>query len=84
MTQENEILTASWTVNNSLKLWDLTSGELIQSIFATNRSTRLEGEFPYAAQFYKTTDSRDLVAVGGSGSGRVEVVSIRDNMVGIS
>lgn len=80
--RETEILTASWTVEDSLKLWDLTSGNLIKQITVGNRSRTVEGEFYYAAKFLtKEFADRDLIVAGGNGCGAVEVIDIQNDMV---
>ncbi|KAF7998170.1 hypothetical protein HCN44_009568 [Aphidius gifuensis] len=79
--RESKILTASWHVRKSLQLWDLTSGQIIDTIEPENRPTTLEGEFFYAAQYFDGDPYGEHIIAGGSGTGAVEVINITTKRV---
>ncbi|EZA57768.1 hypothetical protein DMN91_002830 [Ooceraea biroi] len=79
--RETHILTGSWVVRDSLQLWDLTSAKLIDTINPQNRSSTLNGEFLYVAHYFNGDPSSDLVVIGGSGTGMVEVISLKQKKV---
>ena len=68
-------------VRGSLQLWDMTSGKLIETIMPENRPTTLNGEFLYVVQYFDGDPYGDLVVVGGSGTGAVEVISLKEKRV---
>ncbi|KAF6029641.1 hypothetical protein EB796_012050 [Bugula neritina] len=62
------ILTGSWVGENSLQLWDYTSGNLIKNIpFPSGH----DGEYLYAAQFCEN----DTVVAGGSGTKSIKAIN---------
>ncbi|XP_011687327.1 PREDICTED: WD repeat-containing protein 38-like isoform X2 [Wasmannia auropunctata] len=78
---ETHILTGSWIVRDSLQVWDLMSAKLIETINPYNRPSTLTGEFLYTVQYFNGDPHGDLVLVGGSGTGAVEVISLREKKV---
>jgi len=68
-------------VRDSLQLWDLMSAKLIDTINPRNRVSTLSGEFLYMVHYYDGDPYNDLVVVGGSGTGMVEMISIKQKMV---
>ncbi|XP_036141673.1 pre-mRNA-splicing factor PRP46 [Monomorium pharaonis] len=78
---ETCILTGSWIVRDSLQVWDLTSAKLIDTINPYNRLSTLNGEFLYAVQYFNGNSHGDLVLAGGSGTGVVEVISLKEKKV---
>ncbi|GJQ84015.1 hypothetical protein Trydic_g10481 [Trypoxylus dichotomus] len=75
--RDKRILTGSWTVNNSLQLWDMSSGKLIENINPINRIQTLDGEFLYCCQFYKD-GKHDYILAGGSGTSHFEIISLKE------
>ncbi|XP_011878123.1 PREDICTED: uncharacterized protein LOC105567672 [Vollenhovia emeryi] len=80
-THETHILTGSWIVRDSLQVWDLTSAKLIETINPYNRPSTLNGEFLYVVQYLNEDPYGDLILAGGSGTGLVEVISLREKKV---
>lgn len=70
-------MTGSWTVNNSLQLWDMGSGKLIENINPINRIQTLDGEFLYCCQFFKD-EKYDYVLAGGSGTSHLEIINHKE------
>ncbi|KAL2718894.1 WD repeat-containing protein 5 [Vespula squamosa] len=79
--RETHILTGSWVVRESLQIWDLMSGKLIETIKPRNRPTTLEGEFLYTVQYFDGDPYGDHILTGGSGIGAVEVINIKEQKV---
>ncbi|XP_015175200.1 PREDICTED: WD repeat-containing protein 38-like [Polistes dominula] len=79
--RESHILTGSWVVRESLQVWDLMSAKLIETIKPRNRPTTLEGEFLYTVQYFDGDPYGDHILAGGSGTGAVEVISIKEQKV---
>ncbi|XP_043277739.1 uncharacterized protein [Venturia canescens] len=79
--KETYVLTGSWVVRGSLQTWDLTSGKLIETIVPGNRPTTLDGEFLYAVQYFDGDPYGDHVIAGGSGTGEVEIISLKEKKV---
>ncbi|XP_046383352.1 uncharacterized protein LOC124153961 isoform X2 [Ischnura elegans] len=73
--QGDMLLTGSWAVRDSIKVWDTRVLKVLNHVSPTNRKAKLDGEFLYAAQFFKGDPSFDLILAGGSGTGAVEVIS---------
>lgn len=63
-------------VSSSLQTWDFMSGNLIADINPRNRPRSMLGEYLYACQYFDGDSSDDLVVVGGSGTGFMEVKCI--------
>ncbi|GAB1862882.1 WD repeat-containing protein 5-like protein [Camponotus japonicus] len=78
---ETRILTGSWIVRDSLQIWDLMSAKLIETINPQNRLSTLNGEFLYAVQYLDGDPYGDLILTGGSGTGALEVISLREKKV---
>jgi len=57
------------------------SAKLIDTINPQNRVSTLSGEFLYVAHYYDGDPYNDLVIVAGSGTGMVEVISLKQKMV---
>ncbi|XP_024943479.1 suppressor of mec-8 and unc-52 protein homolog 1 isoform X2 [Cephus cinctus] len=76
--RETHILTGSWVVRGSLQIWDMMSGKLIETINPQNRPTTLDGEFLYAVQYFDGDPYGETVLAGGSGTGAVEVISLKE------
>ncbi|KMR04642.1 wd repeat-containing protein [Lasius niger] len=79
--RETRILTGSWVVRDSLQIWDLMSAKLIETINPQNRSSTLNGEFLYAVQYLDGDPYGDLILTGGSGTGALEVISLKEKKV---
>ncbi|KAI4486554.1 hypothetical protein M0804_005924 [Polistes exclamans] len=79
--RESHILTGSWVVRESLQIWDLMSAKLIKTIKPRNRPTTLEGEFLYTVQYFDGDPYGDHILAGGSGTGAVEIISIKEQKV---
>ncbi|XP_012270863.1 uncharacterized protein LOC105694596 [Orussus abietinus] len=79
--RESHILTGSWVVRGSLQIWDMTSGKLIETINPENRPTTLDGEFLYTVQYFDGDPYGETVLAGGSGTGAVEVISLKEKRV---
>ncbi|XP_069703951.1 WD repeat-containing protein 5 homolog [Periplaneta americana] len=79
--KENVVLTGSWIVAGSLQLWDIGSAKLIETVKPSNRPTTLDGEFLYAVQYFDGDPYGEMVCAGGSGTGAVEVISLKENRV---
>nr|KAF7413182.1 hypothetical protein H0235_013033 [Vespula pensylvanica] len=75
------ILTGSWVVRESLQIWDLMSAKLIETIKPRNRPTTLEGEFLYTVQYFDGDPYNEHILAGGSGTGAVEVINIKEQKV---
>lgn len=73
-TRGNEVLTASWTRQNSLQIWDFRTMGLLTTLNVPNASTD-KGEFMYSAQM---CDNRTVVAVG-SGTCACHVINVDTN-----
>ena len=73
-TRGNEILTASWSRQNSLQIWDFRTTGLLTTLNVPNAANE-KGEFMYAAQF---CDNRTVVAAG-SGTCSCHVINIDSN-----
>lgn len=73
-TRGNEILTASWTRQNSLQIWDFRTASLLTTLNVPN-AAQDKGEFMYAAQF---CDNRTVLAAG-SGTLSCHVLNIDSN-----
>lgn len=71
--KDGKVLTASWVADNSLQIWDCSSGRLEQTIPLHNRS--MAGEFPYCAQFC----DNNMVLAGGSGTCSVQAINKNTN-----
>lgn len=78
---ETHILTGSWVVRDSLQVWDLMSAKNIETINPRNRPSTLNGEFLYVVQYFDGDPYGDLILVGGSGIGAVEMISLREKKV---
>ncbi|XP_070164119.1 uncharacterized protein [Polyergus mexicanus] len=78
---ETRILTGSWVVRDSLQIWDLMSAKLIETINPQNRLSTLNGEFLYAVQYFDGDPHGNLILTGGSGTGALEVISLREKKV---
>lgn len=79
--RENNIITGSWVVRDSLQLWDLMSGKLIETFKLENRPTTLDGEFLYNVQYFDGDPYGDHVVAGGSGLHVLEVINLRKRQV---
>ncbi|XP_057336002.1 uncharacterized protein LOC130674627 [Microplitis mediator] len=79
--RDTQIVTGSWVVRGSLQLWDMTAGKLIDTIVPENRPTSLDGEFLYAVQYFDGDPYGEHVLAGGSGTGALEVINIKDKKV---
>lgn len=75
------MLTGAWTSKDSIQLWDLGSGDLIDTIVPTNRPESEDGEFLYCIQYFHGDNSGDTIVAGGSGTKVVEVISISDKKI---
>ena len=83
--QGNEVLTGSWVASNALQLWDLGSGELIQTLpcVSSNQYPGLggedgmAGEFLYCARFAPN----NVVLAGGSGTNSVYAIDCHNLQV---
>ncbi|KAL6432258.1 hypothetical protein ACFW04_006723 [Cataglyphis niger] len=78
---ETRILTGSWVVRDSLQIWDLMSAKLIETINPQNRLSTLNGEFLYAVHYFDGDPYGDLILTGGSGTGALEMISLREKKV---
>lgn len=74
-------MTGSWVVRESLQIWDLMSAKLIETIKPRNRPTTLEGEFLYTVQYFDGDPYGEHILAGGSGTGAVEVINIKEQKV---
>lgn len=79
--QGNVLLTGSWTVNNSIQIWDLNSGKAIETVTPHNRAQTIDGEFLYCTQFFHGDNTGNTILTGGSGTGFVEVINIADKKI---
>ncbi|XP_066600648.1 uncharacterized protein [Prorops nasuta] len=79
--RESQLITGSWVVRGSLQVWDVMSAKLIETIHPKNRPTTLEGEFLYAVQYFDGDPYGEHVVVGGSGTGALEVISLKEKKV---
>ncbi|CAG5099982.1 Similar to wdr5: WD repeat-containing protein 5 homolog (Dictyostelium discoideum) [Cotesia congregata] len=79
--RDTKIITGSWVVRGSLQLWDMTTAKLIETIVPENRPTSLDGEFIYAVQYFDGDPYGEHVLAGGSGTGALEVINIKDKKV---
>lgn len=79
--QDTKIVTGSWVVRGSLQLWDMTTAKLIETIVPENRPTSLDGEFIYSVQYFDGDPYGEHVLAGGSGTGALEVINIKDKKV---
>ncbi|XP_058793004.1 WD repeat-containing protein 38-like [Phymastichus coffea] len=79
--RDTNILTGSWVVKNSLQIWDISSGKLIETVNPINRETTLDGEYLYVAQYFDGDPYGEHVVVGGSGIGFVEVINLKEKNV---
>lgn len=68
-------------MRDSLQIWDLMSAKLIETINPQNRLSTLNGEFLYAVQYLDGDPYGDLILTGGSGTGALEVISLREKKV---
>lgn len=59
----------------------MTNGKLIETIVPENRPTTLDGEFLYAVQYFDGDPYGDHVLIGGSGTGAMEVINLKDKKV---
>ncbi|KAI4462223.1 carbohydrate binding domain containing protein [Holotrichia oblita] len=75
--KEKRVLTGSWTVNNSLQIWDMASGKLVENINPINRVHTLDGEFLYCCQYFKD-EKREYVLVASSGTSSFEIINIKE------
>lgn len=57
------------------------SAKLIETINPYNRASTLNGEFLYTVRYFDGDSYSDLVLAGGSGTGVVEVISLREKKV---
>jgi len=69
-----QILTGSWVAQNSLQLWDYSSGKLIKNIPYPDDGN---GEYLYVAQFCEN----DTVVAGGSGTNNIKAINIHSGEV---
>lgn len=74
-------MTGSWTLKNSLQLFDFRSGEFIDYIEPSNKHETINGEFYYCTKFFKGSVNGDIILTGGSGSCTVEVINIKSMKV---
>ncbi|XP_008211587.1 uncharacterized WD repeat-containing protein all2124-like [Nasonia vitripennis] len=79
--QDTNILTGSWTVKDSLQIWDFSSAKLIETVNPTNREASLSGEFLYSARYFDGDPYGDHVLVAGSGTGNVEVINLKEKSI---
>lgn len=70
----NDILTASWTRENSLQLWDFRTMGLLKTLNVPNAANE-KGEFMYSAQI---CDNHTVLAVG-SGTSSCHVINYETN-----
>lgn len=68
-------------MRNSLQVWDLMSAKLIETINLENRLPTLSGEFLYVVQYFDGDPYSELVLTGGSGTGVVEMISLKEKKV---
>ncbi|KAL5256989.1 hypothetical protein ACHWQZ_G012046 [Mnemiopsis leidyi] len=69
------LLSASFSTENALQMWDLGSGNLIQTI--CYRENENEAEYLYSCRF---VDSNRIVA-GGSGSRDAKIINIKTGVI---
>ncbi|KAJ8673544.1 hypothetical protein QAD02_004806 [Eretmocerus hayati] len=79
--QDMTILTGSWIVKDSLQLWDLPSGKLIETIDPVNRPANMAGEYLYSVRYFDGDPFKEHVVVGGSGTGNVEIINLKEKQV---
>ncbi|XP_034936497.1 WD repeat-containing protein wdr-5.3-like isoform X2 [Chelonus insularis] len=79
--KDSHIITGSWVVRGSLQLWDITTCKLIETIMPVNRPTSLDGEFLYALQYFNGDPEGGHVVAGGSGTGALEIINIKEKKV---
>ncbi|XP_014214862.1 WD repeat-containing protein 38-like [Copidosoma floridanum] len=79
--KDTKILSGSWVDKDSLQLWDMTSAKLIETITPTNRQPTAAGEFLYCAQFFDGDPYDNHAIIGGSGTGAVEIVNLKEKTI---
>ncbi|KAK4875628.1 hypothetical protein RN001_012050 [Aquatica leii] len=72
---ETEIITGSFQMKNSLQLWDVSSGKLIENILLRNRSSVVNGEFINTLKYLASDPLKNTVVAGGLSS-NVEVIDV--------
>ena len=68
-------------MRGSLQVWDLRNARLIETIIPENRPTTLDGEFLYAVQYFDGDPYGEHVIAGGSGTGALEVINLKEKKV---
>ncbi|KAK5644744.1 hypothetical protein RI129_006044 [Pyrocoelia pectoralis] len=67
-------------MNNSLKIWNMTTGKFIECVSPLNRSVAVNGEFTYATKFHDGNLSSNTVIMGGRNP-KLEVLDITEKRV---
>lgn len=71
------MITGSWIQEESIKLWDINTGRMIESVNPINVINSIEGEFYYCTKFYKTDPAGNTILAGGSGRCALDVIDIK-------
>ncbi|XP_071441677.1 uncharacterized protein [Hetaerina americana] len=79
--QGDYLLTGSWSVKDSIKVWDIRTRSILDHVSPENRQPKLDGEFMYAVHFFNGDPSLDLILAGGSGTGAMEIISRKQNKI---